>query len=48
MQALKKAERAKQNHLPDEEPAKPSQAYDQVLELAPQDPLTLAPVDAAP
>ena len=53
MQALKKAERAKQNHLPDEEPGKPSEAYDQVLELAPQDslaasPLTLSPLDMPP
>lgn len=53
MQALKKAERAKQNHLPDEEPGKPSEAYDQVLELAPQDTfaaeaLTLSPLDMPP
>ncbi|MFP5392735.1 MAG: tetratricopeptide repeat protein [Gammaproteobacteria bacterium] len=50
MQALKKAERAKQNHLPEEEPTKPSEAFDQVLELAPQEParadaLSLAPID---
>ena len=37
MQALKKAERAKQNSLSDEELEKPSEAYDQVLELAPAD-----------
>lgn len=38
MQALKKAERAKQSHHADEEPAKPSEALDAVLELAPQEP----------
>ncbi|NHZ38034.1 tetratricopeptide repeat protein [Massilia rubra] len=54
MQALKKAERAKQNHVPDEELAKPSEAYDEVLALSPQEdaraaePLTLSPLDAAP
>ncbi|MDQ1830341.1 tetratricopeptide repeat protein [Massilia scottii] len=54
MQALKKAERAKQNHAPDEELAKPSEAYDEVLALAPHEqaasaePLTLSPLDAAP
>ena len=53
MQALKKAERAKQNHLPDEEPGKPSEAYDQVLELAPHDSvaaeaMTLSPLDLPP
>lgn len=55
MQALKKAERAKQNHVPDEELAKPSEAYDEVLALAPQEetraasePLTLSPLDAGP
>lgn len=55
MQALKKAERAKQNHVPDEELAKPSEAYDEVLALTPQEqaraaaePLTLSPLDAAP
>ncbi|HEX8610507.1 MAG TPA: tetratricopeptide repeat protein [Telluria sp.] len=54
MQALKKAERAKQNHVPDEELAKPSEAYDEVLELSPHEdarsaePLTLSPLDAAP
>ena len=37
MQALKKAERAKQNSLHEEELEKPSEAYDQVLELAPAD-----------
>ncbi|MCX7289817.1 tetratricopeptide repeat protein [Janthinobacterium sp.] len=37
MQALKKAERAKQNSLSDEELEKPSEAYDHVLELAPAD-----------
>lgn len=35
MQALKKAERAKQNSLHEEELDKPSEAYDQVLALAP-------------
>ena len=45
MQALKKAERAKQNSLPDEELEKPSEAYDQVLELAPAD---AVPLRAAP
>ncbi|NHZ92605.1 tetratricopeptide repeat protein [Massilia sp. CCM 8733] len=53
MQALKKAERAKQNHVPDEELAKPSEAYDEVLALSPQEdaraaePLTLSPLEAA-
>lgn len=37
MQALKKAERAKQNSLHEDELEKPSEAYDQVLELAPAD-----------
>ncbi|MES2257602.1 MAG: tetratricopeptide repeat protein [Pseudomonadota bacterium] len=38
MQALKKAERAKQNSLYDEEaPGKPSEAFDDVLALTPQD-----------
>ncbi|CAN7385261.1 tetratricopeptide repeat protein [Pseudoduganella sp. LjRoot289] len=38
MQALKKAERSKQNSLLDEEvPDKPSEAYDEVLALTPQD-----------
>jgi tetratricopeptide (TPR) repeat protein len=44
MQALKKAERAKQNSLADEELEKPSEAYDQVLELAPADALPPRPV----
>jgi tetratricopeptide (TPR) repeat protein len=48
MQALKKAERAKQNSLSDEELEKPSEAYDQVLELAPADALPPRPVPAAP
>lgn len=55
MQALKKAERAKQNHVPDEELAKPSEAYDEVLALTPHEqaraaaePLTLSPLEAAP
>ncbi|MGK5047821.1 tetratricopeptide repeat protein [Janthinobacterium sp. GB4P2] len=48
MQALKKAERAKQNSLSDEELEKPSEAYDQVLELAPADALPLRPVPAPP
>ncbi|NHZ80335.1 tetratricopeptide repeat protein [Massilia sp. CCM 8695] len=54
MQALKKAERAKQNHVPDEELAKPSEAYDEVLALAPHEeaaaaePLSLSPLDAGP
>ncbi len=52
MQALKKAERAKQNHVHDEEPGKPSEAFDQVLELAPREsaaaePLSLSPLDQA-
>ena len=47
MQALKKAERAKQNSLPDEELEKPSEAYDQVLELAPADAVPLRPAPAA-
>ncbi|MES2739882.1 MAG: tetratricopeptide repeat protein [Pseudomonadota bacterium] len=38
MQALKKAERAKQNHLHDDERAKPSEELDQVLALAPAEP----------
>lgn len=38
MQALKKAERAKQNHVPEQELTKPSEALDDVLELAPQEP----------
>ncbi|MDN2713550.1 tetratricopeptide repeat protein [Janthinobacterium sp. SUN120] len=46
MQALKKAERAKQNSLSDEELEKPSEAYDQVLELAPADALPPRPAPA--
>ncbi|HZV66960.1 MAG TPA: tetratricopeptide repeat protein [Telluria sp.] len=38
MQALKKAERAKQSHAADEELAKPSEAFDEKLALAPQPP----------
>ncbi|MCA1860118.1 tetratricopeptide repeat protein [Janthinobacterium sp. HSC-3S05] len=48
MQALKKAERAKQNSLSDEELEKPSEAYDQVLELAPADSLPPPATPAAP
>ncbi|MDZ5634920.1 tetratricopeptide repeat protein [Janthinobacterium sp. GMG1] len=48
MQALKKAERAKQNSLSDEELEKPSEAYDQVLELAPADALPPRPAPATP
>lgn len=47
MQALKKAERAKQNSLHEEELDKPSEAYDQVLELAPFD-APLVPPAAMP
>jgi len=47
MQALKKAERAKQNSLHEEELDKPSEAYDQVLELAPAD-APLVPPAAIP
>jgi len=47
MQALKKAERAKQNSLHEEELDKPSEAYDQVLALAPAD-APLAPAQAVP
>ena len=36
MQALKKAERAKQNALPDEELDKPSEAFDEILALTPE------------
>lgn len=36
MQALKKAERAKQNSLPEEELDKPSQEFDELLDLTPQ------------
>eukprot|EP01133_Synstelium_polycarpum_P026576 gene26576-31961_t len=45
--ALKKAERAKQNSLPDEELEKPSEAYDQVLALAPADAMPPRPAPAA-
>ncbi|PKV44635.1 MULTISPECIES: tetratricopeptide repeat protein [unclassified Janthinobacterium] len=48
MQALKKAERAKQNSLSDEELEKPSEAYDQVLELAPADAVQPLAMPAAP
>ena len=48
MQALKKAERAKQNSLSDEELEKPSEAYDQVLELAPADAPPPRPAPVAP
>jgi len=48
MQALKKAERAKQNSLSDDELEKPSEAYDQVLELAPADALPPRPTPATP
>ncbi|MBG6221280.1 MULTISPECIES: tetratricopeptide repeat protein [unclassified Janthinobacterium] len=48
MQALKKAERAKQNSLSDEELEKPSEAYDQVLELAPADAVAPRAMPAAP
>lgn len=44
MQALKKAERAKQNALPDEELDKPSEAFDEILALTPEPP---APTYAA-
>jgi len=47
MQALKKAERAKQNSLPDDELEKPSEAYDQVLALAPADAMPPRPAPAA-
>ena len=46
MQALKKAERAKQNSLPDDELEKPSEAYDQVLALAPADAMPPRPAPA--
>ncbi|NGZ84589.1 tetratricopeptide repeat protein [Duganella sp. SAP-35] len=36
MQALKKAERAKQNSVPEEELDKPSQAFDDILALTPE------------
>ncbi|MDN2709646.1 tetratricopeptide repeat protein [Janthinobacterium sp. SUN118] len=47
MQALKKAERAKQNSLHEDELEKPSEAYDQVLALAPADAAPLRPAPAA-
>ncbi len=43
MQALKKAERAKQNHVPEQELTKPSEALDDVLELAPHEPAPAQP-----
>ncbi|MBB3121229.1 tetratricopeptide repeat protein [Pseudoduganella violacea] len=55
MQALKKAERAKQSNLPDEELERPSEAFDDILALEPQNPsaptaggleLSLEPLDA--
>src|SRR5471032_3315577 len=45
MQALKKAERAKQNSQPESELDKPSEAYDELLALAPLD---TPPAAAAP
>ncbi|WP_226929257.1 tetratricopeptide repeat protein [Janthinobacterium aquaticum] len=51
MQALKKAERAKQASLHEDELEKPSEAYDQVLELAPADtvlPSSRTATDAPP
>jgi hypothetical protein len=36
MQALKKAERAKQNSLADDEQDKPSEAFDEILALTPE------------
>lgn len=48
MQALKKAERAKQNHLPADELVKPSEEFDPVLTLAPQDPYVPAQRSNAP
>jgi tetratricopeptide (TPR) repeat protein len=48
MQALKKAERAKQNQLVEEEPAKPSEELDQALSLAPQEPLAPSHAGARP
>ncbi|WP_377704707.1 tetratricopeptide repeat protein [Pseudoduganella sp. UC29_71] len=48
MQALKKAERTKQSALPDEEADKPSEAFDDLLALTPQDvPPTSTPARAA-
>ncbi|HAT31422.1 MAG TPA: hypothetical protein DCW29_11400, partial [Janthinobacterium sp.] len=43
MQALKKAERAKQNSVHEIELDKPSEAYDEVLSLAPVDAAPVAP-----
>lgn len=48
MQALKKAERAKQASLHEDELEKPSEAYDQVLELAPADSMTPTRAAAPP
>ena len=59
MQALKKAERAKQNSAHEDELEKPSEAFDEILSLSPQEPaapvrppqepLSLTPLaDAAP
>lgn len=48
MQALKKAERAKQNAAPDEELDKPSEAFDEVLALTPDAAPPPAPAPAAP
>ncbi|MFD2367231.1 tetratricopeptide repeat protein [Pseudoduganella sp. GCM10020061] len=39
MQALKKAEQAKRSHAGEDDLVKPSEEYDEVLELAPQEPL---------
>lgn len=44
MQALKKAERAKQNSIPETELEKPSEAFDELLALTPQE--TAAPASA--
>ena len=46
MQALKKAERAKQNSLHEDELEKPSEAFDAILSLSPQEPA--APARPAP
>ncbi len=49
MQALKKAERAKQNSLPEEELDKPSEAFDEILALTPEPaPPAATPAAAAP
>lgn len=48
MQALKKAERAKQNSAQDGELEKPSEAFDEVLALTPQEPAAPAPTPAPP